>query len=327
MMSANRVLLNKPIAAATQKKYFRALRVFLNWCLETGANFYDANSMQEVLLDWIHEVYFGNTPGSAGSCIDAYSALVHLFPTIRGHLPLAVTALNNFKRSRPSVSWPPMSWDLAVSVAVTVCLAAGIRPAVAILVAWQGLFRVSEVVNIRKRDVLDPRAGHLHAGTGHYDMVVAIPKAKTGVNQSTKIEDPQVADLVRLLVHLEEKPDGKLFPFSSSTLRRLFKQASSCKQLGLSDAFVLHSLRHGKATHMFNCGVPLETIMIRGRWVASETARRYIQQSVAIQITLSSPKEVLSYGALVKFRLLEVLEWACSWNATSQVTLKQMQRK
>lgn len=326
MMSEHkRDLLNRPIAATTRKKYFRALQLFLAWCHETGTNFCDASSLQEVLLDWIHEVYFGNAPGGVATCIDAHYGLIHLFPTLRGRMPLVTTATNNFKRNKPSVSWPPMSWELAVAVAITVCMSTGFRPAVAILVAWQGLFRASEVVNIRKRDVLDPRTGDLHAGTGHYNMVIAIPKAKTGLNQSTKIDDEQVADLVRLLVSLEEAPDGKLFPFSSATLRRLFKQA--CAQLGLSDSFVLHSLRHGKATHMYHCGVPLENIMLRGRWAASATARRYIQQSVAIQINLSSPKDVLEYGALCKFRLVEVLEWACQWNSATTRALKQMQRK
>jgi hypothetical protein len=333
MMAArnNRLLLESVIAPSTKRKYLWAIKVFLEWCLASGTNFCDADSLQEVLLDWFHETYYGEdakgdeVQGSYDTCNAAYCCILHGFPLLKGRLPLAYRALKNWKQQRPSVSWPPMSWELTVAVAMRVACAAGARPAIAIMLAWQGLFRASEVVNIRKRDVLDPRVGHLHAGTGHINMVIAVPKAKTGKNQSVMIDDNHVADLVRLLASQTVGEDEKLFPFSTTVLRRLFKQA--CKEFGLDESFVLHSLRHGKATHLLFLGHSLESIMERGRWVASDSVRKYLQKSKAVQIQMSAPKEVLEYGAQAALRVGEVLEWACAWHEDTKRTLRQMQKR
>jgi len=38
-----------------------------------------------------------------------------------------------------------------------------------------------------------------------------------------------------------------------------------CRELGLSAAYVPHSLRHGGATRLHMAGVPLDDILMRGR--------------------------------------------------------------
>ena len=60
------------------------------------------------------------------------------------------------------------------------------------------------------------------------------------------------------------KPRQPLFPGGAQKYYDVFKQ--TCANLGLSDRYVPHSLRHGGATSMKLRGWSLEDIMQRGRW-------------------------------------------------------------
>lgn len=58
-----------------------------------------------------------------------------------------------------------------------------------------------------------------------------------------------------------------------------------------------HSLRHGGATRLHLQGVPLEDIMLRGRWAASKSARTYIQSSRAVLMAQKTPKALAATAA------------------------------
>ena len=90
-------------------------------------------------------------------------------------------------------------------------------------------------------------------------MSLRIRKAKTGVNQWVSVRDPAVMALVRGLLAVPRR--GSLFSFSAGVFRTQFKHV--CRQLGLSAAYVPHSLRHGGATHLHLLGWSLEDILMR----------------------------------------------------------------
>jgi len=56
----------------------------------------------------------------------------------------------------------------------------------------------------------------------------------------------------------------------------------------------MHSLRHGGASYDFIRGVPMDKIIIRGRWSGLAVTRRYIQESQALVLELSVPQAVLA---------------------------------
>ena len=56
--------------------------------------------------------------------------------------------------------------------------------------------------------------------------------------------------------------------------------------------FVLHSLRHGGASFDFLTNVPIEKIMVHGRWAAIKITRRYIQESQARMLSMDIPAAV-----------------------------------
>ena len=80
--------------------------------------------------------------------------------------------------------------------------------------------------------------GSEYAGTS-----IRLPTTKTGKNQWVIVEDKSIVTLLRLLCKHTSGGQSKIFPFTSSTFRSIFK--ASCTQLGLSHRYVPHSLRHG----------------------------------------------------------------------------------
>ena len=56
----------------------------------------------------------------------------------------------------------------------------------------------------------------------------------------------------------------------------------------------MHSLRHGGASYDLIRGVPMDKIIIRGRWSGLAVTRRYIQESQALVLELSVPQAALA---------------------------------
>jgi hypothetical protein len=81
-----------------------------------------------------------------------------------------------------------------------------------------------------------------------------------------------------------------VFPFSAQTLRSRFHQV--CAELGLSEQYVPHSLRHGGATRLHLQGVSMEDILLRGRWASTKSARRYVQAGRAQLMAMAVPADL-----------------------------------
>src|SRR5262245_8326315 len=103
-------------------------------------------------------------------------------------------------------------------------------------------------------------------------MSIRMPKAKGGKDQSADVTDPDVMRLIRALVHITPR-GSPLFPGGITPYRSLFNRM--CRELGLSDAYGTHSLRHGGATRLYLRGESVERILIRGRWKSTPSARIY----------------------------------------------------
>jgi integrase len=99
---------------------------------------------------------------------------------------------------------------------------------------------------------------------------------KTGPNKWASIKHQLVINLLIWLPRQRERAgETYLFDFNAGQFRRMFKKI--CALLKLQGNFVPHSLRHGKATHDFLSNIPLETILVLGRWAAHKSARLYVQ--------------------------------------------------
>jgi len=113
---------------------------------------------------------------------------------------------------------------------------------------------------------------------------------------------------------------ASLFELSASQFRRFFKVALA--DLGLSPFYVPHSLRHGGATHDYVLGLTLEESMVRGRWVSTKSARRYVQMGRSLLLSLEVPAWLPAVAKTLDSNVFEtfgyLLRKACFASAGAQ---------
>jgi integrase len=213
-----------------------------------------------------------------------------------------------------------------VVIAVQMARAGYLRYGIGVLVAFDCLLRVSELCALMTTDIADD--GDTRVSTEHKGTLVRIRSSKTGKNQWVRIVDQSVIGLLRWLLaqhhatrhiishtkvvtnrlshttkgrikqsHASMKKqqgaikEWRLFPFETYQFRRVFK--ATCANLGISERYVPHSLRHGGATRYHHVhGWTIEDVLERGRWQSVKSARRYIQSGVAMLMSMDAPVHI-----------------------------------
>ena len=159
---------------------------------------------------------------------------------------------------------------------------------------FEGYLRLSEALGAKVEDF------ELSARDG----ILALPKSKTGINQSIIIHEGDWLSLTKQLI--QKRPKGStLVNFRPDKFRQALHSALS--QLGAGSVrFTPHSLRHGGATWDYLQGSPIADIIVRGRWTQAKTASRYIQQGRAALIKLSLSSGLRKRMRLVRHRALSL---------------------
>lgn len=278
-------LLEAGYAKKTVDKYKAAVRLFLRWCSNGRHTAEAVEDLDDLLTDYFHEIYEQNGGRGKQRAKDTLYGVQMFLPRTKGRLLVASKVLTQWTKLMPSESYPPLTWELAVLIAVQMLRAGHHRYAVGTLLAFDCLLRVGELASLTARDIAE--AGDARMGAEYRHTTVAIRRAKTGRNQSVVLLNDDVRELLRPLVQ-QTKPGALLFPGGSAGYRRVFK--ATCAELGLSARYVPHSLRHGGATRLHLLGVSLEDVMMRGRWASAKSARTYIQSSRAMLMSVRVPR-------------------------------------
>jgi integrase len=246
------------------------------------------------------------------SAVATVYGLYYYYPEIRGRLARSHQLLNGWVRRRPPVSHPPLTWPLVTLIAVTMALNGYPAGALATLVAFDGLLRISEVANLCVGDVSPPTDARRGRSAVSADalspstlpsshVILRLARTKTGSNQSVWLTHAAVERL--LLLHVQGRDAGaRVFQLTTPRHRTsptgAYRHALRvvCDELGLgSHHFTPHSLRHGGATHaLLHLGQSIETIMHRGRWQSNSACRVYLQAGRARLLELSVAPPILS---------------------------------
>jgi integrase len=301
-----RFLVKAAFAPSTIKQYTSSLNLFLSWCRDQGEDPQTVDQVDECFVDWLHDLYEERGADGSGKSLatKALCGLHVVLPQTKAQLPQTALALRGWNKKHPSVSYPPLTWELSCLIAVRLAKSGHMPAAVGVLLAFDCYLRIGELLGLRKEDVADVKDARLGLVPARINL--RLKSTKTGPNKWVQMGDPQVERLVRLVVKVTA--DGqKLFPYSSDEFRKLFKQA--CFELGLSARYVPHSLRHGAATRAFQLGVKLEDIMLRGRWASSKSARTYIQSGPALLLATDVPIRAAQLGLVFSHDI--VLSLAC----------------
>lgn len=285
----------------TRRRYRGAVFKFVDW--------WDANQDREALDDssyeglddglalYLQHLYDNNGSKSTASCL--LHGLYTYLPRAKGHLLLAERMTRNWLKAERSVPYPPLTWSLTCALAHRMTCRFGLSYGVATLLGFDCLLRIGEFCSLLKEDIAhdgDSRLDGNFSGT-----MVRIASSKTGPDQSVLLDREDVAALVRAYA-ASRVDSAPLFPFSAATYRLHFKQAAA--ELGLSDEYVPHSLRHGGCTSFHLRGNSVETCMERGRWASTKSTRRYIQSGRSLLLKMRSPAWVVEFGEKVARNLL-----------------------
>lgn len=279
--ASSRYLLQAAYAPATRKKYLSAVESFLSFALDLGEDPSDVSDFDDLLNDYIHHLYMAEAGKSRAH--DTVYGILMLSPELKGRLPVSMLALRGWNKLHPVLSYPPLTWELTVMIALKISTRSW-PLAVGTLLAFDCFLRVGELVGLKREDVADSCDSRL--GVDFKGMALRLRKTKTGPNQWVEVEGKEVMALLREVV-ASTKPHHFLFPASSAVYRTLFK--SACSDLGLSRSYVPHSLRHGGATRQHLLGKSMEDILLRGRWASTKSARRYIQSGRALLLSMQVP--------------------------------------
>lgn len=299
-VNSGRFLLEASLAESTKKKYNRAVHLFLQWCKREHRTAATFDKLDDLITDYFHDLYEQGDGKGKGLAADTLYGVCKYFPRAKGNLPTAEQSLRGWQRLQTAVSYPPLTWELTVAIAVQMCRHGLVRHGIGTLLAFDCFLRVGELVGLRKSDVAD--VGDVRVGVGLRGMCLRLRQTKTGPNQWVEIDNPHVRQLLRVVITHTSKPEDRLFPFTSSAFRSAFK--SICAELGLSEDYVPHSLRHGGATHWHINNHRIEDILMRGRWQSTKSARRYVQAGRAMLLSMDVPAHIAKIGEQLSANVL-----------------------
>lgn len=307
------------LADGSVRAYERAVRLWKDFCHEDPSHSHHSLHRRSHVrcLDRCVSLYLGCLYQRGGGrlrqlAVSTVYGLCYYYPALRGQLVESRQMLRGWTRLHPSVSHPPLTWPLVTLIAVTMALNGYGDGALATLVSFDALLRITEMGSLRVSDVAapsDPRRGRISslssrarrptAATSR--VLLRLRVTKTGSNQWVELTNP---DVERLLLHHISGRDGDEFVFSlalpgrrsggTREYRHYFR--ATCRSLRLESCrFTPHSLRHGGATYaLVHLKQSIETVMLRGRWQAAASCRTYLQAGRARQLDNIIDPSVLS---------------------------------
>jgi integrase len=200
--------------------------------------------------------------------------LLHFMPELINDLLRSKRALKGWKKKHVTRSHPPMSWNLLCVFAIQMAAVGWYEEALATLISYDGYFRTaSELLTLRVKDFHFTTT----AAGQHSNYICRLRHTKTGRNKLVALTMPELGEA--LIAHIRVcglSQRDLIFNFGAARYRFRFRMVT--EMMGWNTVgFVPHSLRHGHASDDFINGIPIETIMTRGRWKSIDSTRHYIQ--------------------------------------------------
>lgn len=281
-------LMGMALAPKTLTKYTQALKLFLDYCNGQGFKATNERDVDRYMTLYLQYLYDTGQSFHLGSC--AVFGLQHTVPWMAHHLNGSKLALKGWHRSSPSVSHPPLTWELTCLLSVWMAVRGEFDAALMMLVGFDCYLRIGELMNLMVQDVAmanDPRIGSAYRG-----VMLRLGKTKTGNNQTVTVDSIDVASLLQRHVR-GRRLNERVFSVSQGHFYSIMYQA--CCAFGLGDhGYTPHSLRHGGATRHFLQGKPIADIQFRGRWSNSKSVRTYIQSGRALLLLTNVDSDVFS---------------------------------
>ena len=272
------------VGPATLVSYIAEVEEFKAWCKSRGLGFATPASWDRHLVSYMNELFHdGDSPQAGRYCLYGLVKLhFNTFENKRTLLPRARECLKGWARRMPGQLRDPCPARCCAAICDELVDSGEHLAGCAVLVQADAYLRPSEVLAVRREDLLPPPPG----STGKYrrwSLVVA-PSTGTRVTKTGEQDDTLLLGAagrnyingVVSLLHKHTRP--KQYLFGNLTLSRyegLVRQA--CASLSYQTLKVTpHSFRHtGPSEDRLAEALSSFDIQSRGRWACAASVRRY----------------------------------------------------
>ena len=281
-------LLDGNLKDSSRKRYEIEVRHFVEFVRDRGDRIDTREDLDYWMAYYCHVAYTEGHP-SKGAIEKALAGVEHWLPEFKP-LPLTRRCVRGWGKLKPPQPAAPFPRDLVWACATLACLSGDVAVGVAMIVAYDCWFRISEISGITAADVHDTRKQVDPVGRG---VSVFLPETKTGRRQAVMVEDPAVAALLLVLAGAQGQAAAKLFP-PPAQLRSVLARCLHVLDVDAHGlAFVWHSFRHGGASRAYLRGDEMSRILNRGREAVESSGRHYIQSGRQLLLAQELPQTVI----------------------------------
>lgn len=269
------------VQPSTRKRYNNAFNDFFAWLKEEHLEIPRKKEHMDGLVAEYLEWLWSSGEGK-GKANDTVAALQDFDPKLKGKFQLSWRLLRTWSTSEIPNRAPPLTQEaLHAMVGHALCHNAP-QFGLSLLVAFYGLLRTGEVLNLAASDITVP------SPTKPAVISLGLTKGgkRIGAAESVTIT---ALEVVRRLYEwkMTVKQSARLTQ-SPHLWRKQF--AETVEALGWSTfLFRPYSLRRGGATFWFSRHGNFDKLMQLGRWQALRSARLYLNDGLAMQASLKLP--------------------------------------
>jgi site-specific recombinase XerD len=253
-------------------RYRKSLVSFEEWRTDEGMR--EAQTHEELdaqLCECLeHRWAEGEQKSDCGTLLSA----VQHFGRCRGKIPGAWKLLGAWSRMEVPNRAPPLTAFMVSSLVGKALMRKQTRVAAVLWLGFSACLRTGEMLKLK--------CGDIQITSGD-TMTVALKDTKTsersGGDHCAVIDDEHVIELCQRAVR-GRKSNESLLGLSSYEFRQVFDDLLQTQGLSKFE-FRPYSIRRGGATHLFQQKVPMERILLLGRWKSLATAKIYLQDGAA----------------------------------------------
>ena len=278
-----RTFLTGLLAPATVARYEAGLALFDEWAIQLHLDWRQLpeEGLDYALCDFILDGR--EADHQRQKYVDAVAAVQKAFGN-RRRVSAAAKVLDGWLKDEPPQQAPPVPRRVAFAIVALLHLVGTAGSAFALLLCFCGLLRIGEALQLMGADLVFTQDG------GEVKLVILLRRTKRAANDSEKVVicNARVVRYAFLFVRFRAAlPHERLVTSTYVTVSSDLCKA--CGVLGLSvEGFTTHSFRRGGASALSLAGMPLNDVMLFGRWLSERSATLYIKKGEVLVLRLEA---------------------------------------
>ena len=230
-------------------------------------------SLDHVISEWVElQWVLGESVNTIADCL---SGLHYFRPDLKGTLKQAWKLFSTWRRVESPSRAPPITAVIVKAFIARAVESDDLDFAVLVALGFHSLLRTGELLALQYQDF----------ELGESCGVVTLKSSKTGLRHGSEeavaIRDRLTLMLLDTLFSWQPwRPGNRIWPFSPQAFRETFRRYLGFFRVA-NLSFKPYSMRRGGATLLLQEGVPLDVILLRGRWRSLAVARIYLEDALA----------------------------------------------